>query len=150
MTKLETLDRLIINGAKKSYIPVARTAFFVVFFYFGIIKILGFSPASPLAEALTIRTVGLEYFDVLFFVLAVVECAIGLLFLFPKATRAVILLLAVHMLIVCSPLVLAPDHVWVGFLVPNLEGQYIIKNIALVAVAIGIAASVAPLKKHGT
>lgn len=147
MTKLEKLDRLIINGAKKSYIPVARIAFFVVFFYFGTIKILGLSPASPLAEALTAKTVGLEYFDILFLALAVVECAIGLLFLIPKATRAVILLLGIHMLVVCSPLVLVPEYVWEGFLVPNLEGQYIIKNIALVAVAIGIAASVTPLDK---
>ncbi len=145
--RLQALDRTIISTAKRVYIPFARGAFFIVFFYFGFLKLLGLSPASPLAEALTTKTVGMQYFDVLFIILAVLECLIGILFLIPKATRIVILLLALHMLVVCSPLILVPDQVWSGFLVPNLEGQYIIKNIALVAIALGIAASVAPLEK---
>lgn len=143
--QLAQLDRRIITTAQKLYVPVARFAFFVIFFYFGILKILGLSPASPLAEALTAKTIGMAYFDISFFVLAVMECLIGILFLVPKATRIVILLLFIHIAVVCSPLVLVPEHVWSGFLIPNLEGQYIIKNIALVAIAIGIAASVTPL-----
>lgn len=142
----ETIDRTIITLAQKSYIPVARIAFFVIFFYFGLLKLIGLSPASPLAEALTAQTIGAQYFDISFMILAFIECLIGILFLMPKATRAVIFLLFVHLAIVCSPLVLIPDHIWLGFFVPNLEGQYIIKNIALVAIAIGIAAHVAPLK----
>ena len=103
--------------------------------------------ASPLAEALTAQTIGSEWFQVAFVTLAVIECLIGVLFLVPRATRMVIPLLFVHMLVVSSPLVMVPAYVWAAPLVPNLEGQYIIKNIALVAVAIGIAASTPPLKK---
>ncbi len=98
-----------------------------------------------MAEALTARTVGLQYFDALFMAIAILECVIGLLFLFPKLTRVVIPLLLVHMAIVCSPLILTPDYTWQAFLVPTLEGQYIIKNAVVVAVAIGIAASTQPL-----
>jgi hypothetical protein len=34
--------------------------------------------------------------------------------------------------------------------VPTLEGQYIIKNVAIVALAIGVAAQTSPLRKHGS
>lgn len=146
--RFEKLDYLIISTAQRLHMPIARIAFFIIFFYFGFLKLIGLSPASPLAEALTANTIGMQYFDISFMVLAIIECLIGLLFLIPKATRAVIFLLFIHMAIVCSPLLLVPEHVWSGFLVPNLEGQYIIKNIALIAIAIGIAAHVTPLAKH--
>ncbi len=111
---------------------------------------MGLSPAGPLARALVDKTVGLQYFDTLFVILALLECVIGLLFLFPKATRIVVPMLLVHMLIVCSPLILVPNYTWQAFLVPTLEGQYIIKNAVVIALAIGIAASTQPLKitKH--
>lgn len=146
--RFEQLDYWIISTAKRLYLPIARIAFFVIFFYFGILKVVRLSPASPLAEALTTKTIGMQYFDASFMILAVIECLIGVLFLIPKATRIVIFLLFVHMAVVCSPLVLVPEHVWSGFLVPSLEGQYIIKNIALIAIAIGIAAHVTPLEKN--
>lgn len=145
---IERIDHWIIETAKRLYIPVARIAFFIIFFYFGLLKIVGLSPASPLAEALTERTVGMAHFDTLFIALAIVECLIGILFLIPKATRIVIALLIIHMGVVCSPLVLVPDHVWTSWLVPSLEGQYIIKNIALIAIAISIAANTTPLTKR--
>ncbi len=144
----EGLDLKIIGFFKRIYVPVARVSVFTVFFWFGAIKILGLSPASPLARALTEKTVGAQHFDALFFVLALLECAIGLLFLFPKLTRVVIPLLLFQMIIVCSPLVIVPDYTWQSFLVPTLEGQYIIKNAVVVAVAIGIAASTQPLAKR--
>lgn len=146
-TKLQAIDVQVIGWARRSFMPIARVAFFVIFFYFGLLKLIGLSPASPLAEALTAQTIGSEWFQVAFMTLAGIECLIGLLFLVPRATRVVIPLLFVHMLVVSSPLVMVPAHVWVAPLVPNLEGQYIIKNIALVAVAIGLAASTPPLKK---
>lgn len=143
----EALDLQIIAFFRRTFVPVARVSIFLIFFWFGLIKILGLSSASPLAEALTAKTVGMQYFDVLFIGLAVTECIIGILFLFPKATRIVIPLLLGHMLIVCSPLVLVPEFTWQSFMVPTLEGQYIIKNAVVVAVAIGIAASTQPLRQ---
>lgn len=141
------VDLRLIAFFKRSFVPVARFSIFLIFFWFGLIKLLGISPASPLAKALTEQTVGLQYFDMLFAVLALLEVVIGLLFLFPKATRIVIPLLLVHMAIVCSPLLLVPSYTWQQLFVPTLEGQYIIKNAVVIAVAIGIAASTAPLSK---
>jgi uncharacterized membrane protein YkgB len=142
---IHTVDKTAIDFFRRAFLPFARIALFVVFFWFGILKVFDLSPASPLAEALTAQTVGLQYFDVLFKGLSLIECLIGILFLVPKATRIVIPLLLIHMVVVSAPLVLVPAHVWTGFLVPTLEGQYIIKNLVIVAVAIGIAAQTKPL-----
>ena len=148
MIAIKEVDLRLIAFFKRAFLPFARVALFVVFFWFGILKVLGLSPASPLAEALTAQTVGMQYFDQLFLVLSVIECVIGVLFLIPKATRIVIPLLLIHMAVVCSPLVLVPSEVWTGFLVPTLEGQYIIKNLVIVAVAIGVASQTPPLSKR--
>lgn len=135
------IDTQIIAFFNRTFIPLARGALFLVFFWFGILKVFKLSPASPLAKALTEKTIGLQYFDSVFSILAILECVIGILFLFPKLTRVVVPLLLVHMLVVCSPLLLVPEYTWQSFLVPSLEGQYIIKNAVVVALAIGIAAS---------
>jgi uncharacterized membrane protein YkgB len=140
------IDLRLIRFFRRTFIPVARVSIFLVFFWFGLIKLLGLSPAGPLAEALVGKTVGLQHFDMLFHILAGLECIIGILFLLPKATRIVVPLLLIHMLIVCSPLLLVPEYTWQQFGVPTLEGQYIIKNAVVVAVAIGVAASTKPLR----
>jgi uncharacterized membrane protein YkgB len=141
-----SLDLKLIAFFRRTFIPFARFSIFLIFFWFGLIKLLGLSPAGPLAKALIDQTVGLQYFDTLFMVLALLECIIGILFLFPKMTRVVVPLLLLHMMIVCSPLLLIPDSTWQSFLVPTLEGQYIMKNAVVIAVAIGIAASAQPLR----
>ncbi len=139
------IDLKIIALLRRIYLPAARFSIFLIFFWFGSIKLLGLSAASPLAEALTARTIGMAYFEPLFIALSVIECLIGILFLFPKLTRVVIPLLFVHMFLVCSPLILLPELVWQAPFIPTLEGQYIIKNAVVIALAIGIAASTQPL-----
>ncbi len=149
-TNIQELDLKLIAFFSKTFQPIARFSVFLIFFWFGFIKLLGLSPASPLAEALTAKTLGIQYFEPLFYTIAVLECIVGILFLFPKFTRIVIPLLLFHMAIVCSPLVLVPEYTWQSFMVPTLEGQYIIKNAVVIAVAIGIAASTTPLSKRKT
>jgi len=143
-------DLKIIAFFRRAFLPTARAAVFIVYFWFGILKLLGFSPATPLASALTAQTIGLSHFDLAFRILAIFECLIGLLFLFPKFTRIVIPLLVLHLVVVCSPLLLVPHEAWTRFAVPTLEGQYIIKNVVIAAVAIGIAAQTVPLAHKGT
>lgn len=142
---IKNIDLKIIDWLQRWFLPLARFAIFVIYFWFGILKVFDLSPASPLARALVSQTVGPGHFDLLFHVLAVFECVIGIMFLFPKATRVVIPLLLIHMLIVCSPLIFVPDLAWTKPFVPTLEGQYIIKNLAITALAIGIAAQTKPL-----
>jgi uncharacterized membrane protein YkgB len=141
------VDEQVIAFFRRTSIPLARIALFVVFFWFGFIKLTGMSPAGPLAEALTTKTVGVEYFGILFGAISLLECTIGILFLIPRAVRLVVPLLAFHMLIVCAPLVLVPELTWQAPFIPTLEGQYIIKNIAIVALAFGVAAHTQPFAK---
>lgn len=143
--KITAIDKQIIEWTRVSFMPVARAAIFIIFFYFGFLKLINQSPASPLALALTAKTIGAAHFNLAFKLLAVYECLIGVLFLIPKATRVVIPLLFIHLLVVCSPLILVPHLAWVKPFVPTLEGQYIIKNVLLIALAIGIAAQTKPL-----
>jgi uncharacterized membrane protein YkgB len=145
---IKTLDLKIIDWLRRSYLAAARLAVFIIYFYFGMLKLLGDSPATPLARAFVDKTLGAAHFHTAFIALAVFECVIGVLFLFPKLTRVVIPLLLLHMIIVCSPLFLVPHLAFTRPFVPTLEGQYIIKNIAIIALAIGVAAQTPPLRKH--
>lgn len=75
------------------------------------------------------------------------ECVIGILFLIRGTERVVIPLLFLHMITTIMPLFVIPAATWSGFLIPTLEGQYIIKNILIIAAAIGIAAHMHPMKR---
>ncbi len=142
---MRAIDKRIIEWLERNFLPIARGAIFITYFYFGMIKLLGHSPISPLASELTTQTVGIQYFSIAFTLLAIYECLIGVFFLFPKLNRLVIPMLLGHMLIVCSPLVLLPELTWAKPFVPTLEGQYILKNFIVIALAMGIASQTPPL-----
>jgi len=141
------IDRRAIELSVKWFEPAARISIFVIYFWFGILKALGLSPATPLAQALTSHTIGMQYFNTSFKSLAVFECALGILFLIPTPaiTRASVVLVVIHLGIVSSPLVLVANVAWIHPLVPTLEGQYIIKDLAILALAVGIMAQRQPL-----
>jgi uncharacterized membrane protein YkgB len=141
---LWNVDRIALLAtelAKTWFVPVARISIFVIYFWFGLLKLIGLSPATPLASALVNHTIGAQYFGASFKGLAIYECAVGILFLIPAATMLAAGLLAIHMVIVSSPLVLVAQDAWTHPLVPTFEGQYIIKDLALIALAIGILAN---------
>jgi uncharacterized membrane protein YphA (DoxX/SURF4 family) len=138
LPNLGLLDERIVELAAQWFEPAARIAIFIIYFWFGFLKLIGVSPATPLAAALTSHTIGMQYFDISFKTLAVYECGLGLLFLIPAMTRISVALLIIHMGIVSSPLVIVASVAWVHPLVPTLEGQYIIKDLAIIALAIGI------------
>jgi uncharacterized membrane protein YkgB len=134
------IGQRIIELAARWFEPAARIAIFTVYFWFGFLKLVGFSPATPLASALTSRTIGMQYFNTSFRMLAVFECGLGIMFLIPALTWLSVVLLVIHMGIVSSPLVIVADVAWTHPFVPTLEGQYIIKDVAILALALGIMA----------
>jgi uncharacterized membrane protein YkgB len=85
-------------------------------------------------------------FDFFLILFGLFECLIGVLFVIKGLERVVIPLLFIHMITTFGPLVFLPDETWSAFMVPTLEGQYIIKNLVIIATAIGVAAKVKPLK----
>lgn len=116
----------------------ARLALFLIYFWFGLLKVLGKSPASPLVLHLlskTLPTFPPGSFLVFF---GVFEMLIGVLFLIPRFQKLSITLFALHMLSAFAPLILVPTDVWQTRWVPTLEGQYIIKNLALIALVINL------------
>jgi uncharacterized membrane protein YkgB len=126
--------------------PVARFGLFVVFFWFGALKVLGLSPASGVVARLFEQTIPFMSFDFFLILFGLFECLIGVLFVIKGLERVVIPLLFIHMITTFGPLVFLPDETWSAFMVPTLEGQYIIKNLVIIATAIGVAAKVKPLK----
>lgn len=137
---LKVLDELIIKILRRIWKPLAKISIFTVFFYFGLLKVLGLSPANPLVEALLQKTIYFISFDRFVILWGFFEMLVGLIFIIPKLERIAIFLLFVHMIIVALPLILLPQITWQKFLVPTLEGQYIIKNLAIISLALAIGA----------
>lgn len=143
---MQHVDSVLIRFFRKIFVPSARIGLFIVFFWFGLLKVIGLSPASGVVERLfesTIPFMGFEAFLILF---GIFECLIGILFLIKGLERLVIPLLLIHMVTTFGPLVFLPAETWQSFMVPTLEGQYIIKNVVLIAAAIGIAAQLRPVR----
>jgi uncharacterized membrane protein YkgB len=141
---LRAVDLQLIHITRKYAETASRVALFVVFFWFGILKVLGFSPAEGLVKNLLAQTV--PFMDPQTFVVCfgIFEMIIGVLFLIRGMERVVIPLLAFHMVTTFLPLVLLTSVTWLYPFVPTLEGQYIIKNLLIIAIAIGIAAHLHP------
>ena len=117
------------------------------FFWFGILKVLDLSPASPLVKALFENTIPIMPFSTFMIIFGFFEMIIGILFLIKGYERLVLPLLFAHMVTTFMPLFIIPDATWSGFLVPTLEGQYIIKNLVVIATAIGIIAHLHPIPR---
>ncbi len=142
---LRNIDIKIINFFQRIAIPSARFSLFVIFFYFGLLKVIGLSPASGLVQRLFENTIPFMSFHTFFIGFGIFECIIGVLFLIRGLERVVIPLLFIHMVMTFGPLILLPQETWQRFLVPTLEGQYIIKNLVIIACGISIAAHLDPL-----
>lgn len=139
LNKIDLLfEKILIPFIKKYYIWFARITFFVVYFWFGILKIFDTSPANPLVAELQAKTLPFISFEQFIIFFSLYEMLIGVLFLIPRLTRVTFILFILHMGTTLMPLFLLPKVSWQGFLVPTLEGQYMIKNMVLIALASSI------------
>ena len=145
--KIEKIDSKIITAAEKWSIPFGRLAIFVIYFWFGLLKVLSLSPANQLAAQLLERTLPSVSFETFIIAFGIFEMIIGILFLVRGMERLVIFLLALHLLTTIVPLFLVRTATWQAFFVPTLEGQYIIKNILIIALALIIASHIHPFGK---
>jgi uncharacterized membrane protein YphA (DoxX/SURF4 family) len=141
----DNLDRRITMALAAAAVPVLRVSLGLVFLWFGALKLVpDLSPAEDLATR-TIETLSLGLVPpaVSLPVLAVWEVLIGLGLLVGRFLRATLLLLAVQLLGTLTPLVLFPAETFTLVpIAPTLEGQYIIKNLVLVAAAMVIGGTV--------
>jgi len=143
---LVAFDKHAIGTGRRVATPVARVVLFVVFFYFGFLKVVGLSPADPLVASLLEKTLFFIPFESFSVFLGLFEMCIGILFLIPGGiVRVTFLLLVIQMSTTFLPLVMLPDMTWRSLGVPTLEGQYIIKNLVIIALALGVASRIHPL-----
>lgn len=128
-------------------LPFLRVALAVVFLWFGALKLF---PGQSPAEALVADTTRVLFFGLVPERAAVAligawEVVIGVGLLLGRGLRVVLALLALQMVGAFSPLVLFPLETFVRPpLTPTLEGQYILKNVVLVAAALVIGSTVRP------
>ena len=141
------MDHRLIRFFKYHNNSIARVGLFVIFFWFGILKVLSLSPATPLVSALYEKIFGLYGMNAFMIGFGLFEVLIGVLFLIKGAERVVLPLLAIHMFSTFLPLILLPGLAWTDVFVPTLEGQYIIKNLALIVAAVSVGAHLHELKK---
>lgn len=145
-SELATVDSAIIHFVRKISYPVAHIAIFIVFFWFGILKIVAESPANPLITDLLEKTLPFITFEQFIVLFGIYEMIIGIAFLIRGYERLAILLLIPHMITTILPLILLPAVTWQAWFVPTLEGQYIIKNIVIIALALSLAAHLHPMR----
>ena len=143
--RLDAADVRITGWMARHGVRLTRIALGVVFTWFGALKFFpDLSPAADLASRTIERlTFGLVPASVGLPVLAAWELLIGVGLLFGRYLRFVLLLLFLQMAGTLLPLFLFPEETFLAFpYAPTLEGQYILKNVVLVAGAIVIGSTV--------
>ena len=142
---IQKFDTHIISHLQRIEASLARATIFIIYFWFGLLKFLGVSPATPLVQDLFEKTINFMPFTIFYTFFSIFEMAIGVLFLVRGFERLAIFLLGLHLITTILPLIFSPQIVWQTFLIPTLEGQYVIKNIFIAALAVVIGSKLVPI-----
>jgi len=129
----------------RNSIALLRIGLGIIFLWFGLLKFFpGLSPAQDLAtRTIAALSFGLVGPALSLPILATWEVLIGLGLIVGRWMRVILLILGAQMLGTITPLLLFPSEAFtLAPFAPTLEGQYIIKNIVLVAAALVIGATV--------
>ena len=112
---------------------LVRIPIFIIFFWFGFLKIVDLSPAQELVQD-TVYWMPFLSAEMWTYVIGFWEVLIGVFFLFKKTTLIAMLLLLIQMSGTFLPLVILPEITFQDSnpFLPTLEGQYIIKNIIII------------------
>ncbi len=113
-----------------------RISLGVVYFHFGFLKFYpDLSPAEVLAIYTSQNMVAYRFEPrTLLFMIAVMECVIGLGFLFGRFMRTTAVLFTLHMISTFIPMFVLPEYAFkFAPFAPTMEGQYIIKNLVLLS-----------------
>ena len=142
--RLLHLENQIHHLLVRHSVAALRIAVGAVFLAFGILKYFpGVSPAENLAKTtIDLLTFGLIPGGVAIVIVATLECFIGICLLAGRWMRLAIWLLAAEFVGILSPVVLLSGRLFAGpHGAPTLEGQYVLKDVILVAAGMVIAAA---------
>lgn len=139
-TKFDQLDRAITQWMAKYGLRVLRIALGFIFFWFGALKLFpGLSPAEDLVRQSTFFVNPAWFYPLL----AIWEMTIGIGLMFGLYMRLTLLLLFLQMPGTFLPLIILPEKVWTVFPYGlTIEGQYIFKNLILVAAGLVLGGTV--------
>ena len=142
-----TVDRLLAFLVAHSIVAL-RVSLGLVFLGFGVLKFFpGLSPAEAIASATLDRlTLGLLSGHTAVLVTAVTETVIGLTLVSGRFLRVGLVVLAGAFVGIMSPLVLFKSELFPHG--PTLMGQYVLKDIVLVAAALVVAAHALGARLH--
>jgi len=147
------LQAFMAHWLTRHSVTLLRISMGLVFLGFGVLK---FFPGASPAEELTRETMGQLTFGLVpdragILLVAVLESTIGVCLLAGRFRRVSLALLSVAMVGILSPLALVPEELFsprlgVPTYAPTLEGQYVLKDIVLLAAGLVIASRF--LSKH--
>ncbi|MEA2496822.1 MAG: hypothetical protein QOJ29_4733 [Thermoleophilaceae bacterium] len=149
LERLETMEMALHHSLVAHSVALLRISLGVVFLSFGVLKFFpGISPAENLVIATTsILTLDLVPGSIAIVAVAILECVIGIWLLSGRALRGVLYLLAIELVGILAPLVLLAGRLFGGpHHAPTLEGQYVFKDVILVAAVLVLAATVGGAK----
>jgi uncharacterized membrane protein YphA (DoxX/SURF4 family) len=144
-SNLQATDERITAWMARYSIPLLRIGLGLIFLWFGALKFFpGLSPAQELAtRTIDMLTLGIMPASLSIIVLATWECVIGLGLIVGRGMRLILLLLFAQMAGTVLPVFFFPQEVFLHIpYAPTLEGQYIIKNLVLVAAGLVLGATV--------
>jgi uncharacterized membrane protein YkgB len=134
-----TFNSLYFSFSKKMEkhsVTIMRIALAIVYIWFGGLKIFGMSPAGELVE----QTVYWLKPEIFVPILGLCEVIIGIGLLVKRLIPYTIVLLLLHMSATLFPIFILKTICFDSFpYCPTLVGQYIIKNLVLIAGALVIA-----------
>jgi putative oxidoreductase len=139
----EQVEEKLHGALVRHSIKALRITVGAVFLGFGALKFFpGVSPAQDLSiKTIELLTFGLVPWRAGLVAIATLECFIGICLLANRWMRLAVWLLAIEFVGILAPLVLLPGRLFSGpHDAPTLEGQYVLKDIILVAAGMAIAA----------
>jgi putative oxidoreductase len=132
-------DHAVIEFTRNYSVPILRVTLGIVFLWFGLLKIFGYSPVA----GLVVRTAYFLPPDVAVIGIGIVEVVIGLGLLSGIAMRVTLLMFFVQMCSTFLTVITQP-----GMLVQNgnplllsIYGEFIVKNLVLIAAGLVIVGS---------
>jgi putative oxidoreductase len=149
ISRIGILDRLgALEASLKALlerwsVPALRIALGAVFVAFGVVKFFpGVSPVESLVEATWgVLTFGIVGGQLALVLTAIIETVAGLALISGVFARFGLVMLAVAFVGIFSPLVFFPGELFTAA-GPTLLGQYVLKNVVLVAATLVVASRV--------
>lgn len=141
--RIRAVENILHASLVRHAVMALRITVGAVFLGFGVLKFFpGVSPAEGLAiDTIDKLTFGIVPWRLGIVATAVLECAIGILLLANRWMRVATSLLAIELVGVLAPLFVLPGGLFGGpHHAPTLEGQYVLKDVILVAAGMVIAA----------